>query len=786
MRSIFFVIKSNYKKQKIQHLLIAISLALATLLAGVSGGILKSLHQPFDLIFNKLNASHLLLFFDNRSYDTPFMRDWFIRQPEVSRVGDASPYILHNGPLIHRNQKIDVMVQITERTNDNNFQDMLMQSDSILHSQPGYGEIWIPNYLSVNYHIEIGDSIGISVPSGFYNFKVSAVVVDPHYSSGMINPTRAWIAPGELSMLYPETMLTQVMLSVRLKDAGTSGQLWLRFSKQFRYTGTMLQYSLFKGAFTSMFQIISAILILFSLLAFLVALFLIGSTIKGAIHSDYRTIGIYKVLGFEPSRLISLLMVQFGVNTVLIIPLALSGSYYLLKVVMVMLTRSLGIIQINYHMFFPFMIMGLTIFLIIMLVCWLESRRASKVNVVEAIRYGLPMSSVNINKNTFDFSNSGLPVSGLLGIKLLLFNKRRSLVTFISLLFTVFILIFSVNIANSFSGLKNNKPAWGFDNGDIQLSRSSQVALSLTHEQFQEMMANEKDVKYCIPYSYHSLIFLTHDNEPKQEIYGRAYFGSFSDAGLENIAGNHPSKKNEISLCIGTMQMLQKQPGDSVYAFFEGQSRYFIITGVYQDVSNMGQGFRLTGATILDSNPIFKPAAYSVILKNSSLANIFKDHLQSEYGESIHVDLSIDERIALMGIITNMQVGLAFLSLIFLVVLLVSIWNDNLSNVRDQQKNFGILKVTGFTSTQLKKGLIFRNMIIAVPAIIIGLPLAIWGSPLLMSIFTAGIGLKRFPFLITIIGSVLVLIVILLFSLLSTWISSRSLGKLQPRVLIRE
>jgi putative ABC transport system permease protein len=782
MKSIFLVIKSNYKKQKTQHILVGISLALASILSGVAGGILSTMQEPFDMVFNKLHASHFLLFFDNRSYDISSVRTWFAHQPEVSRVGEANPYIMHNGPLIYNEKKIDVMAQVTERTADNVYQDMLMSSDSVLKNQPRHGEMWIPNYLANNYHIKLGDSIGLSVPSGFCRFRISAVVVDPHYSSGMINPTRIWIAPGEMSLLYPATRLTQVMVSIRLKDVGNGDILWTRFNRQFRFTGNMLQYSLFKSAFTSMYQIISAILILFSLLAFILAFFLINSNIKAAIHSEYKTIGIYKVLGFLPGDLVSLLMIQFGALALIVVPFSLLVSYYLLKVVIGMLTRSLGVFQMNLQLFIPFLILGACIILLILIVCRLAGRRAAQVNIAEAIRFGLPVASLNIEKDKYNFRDSSLPVPALLGIKLMVFNKRRSMVTFMSAMFAVFILVFSINIAFSFSDLKNNKPAWGFDNGDIQLSRNTTMALPLTHEQFQELMNHEKNVRYCIPFSYHNLIFLTPAGEPLREIYGRAYFDELSKAGLVNQTGRNPIQKNEISLCTGTMLEIKKHVGDSVLAFLEGESRFFRITGSYQDVSNMGQGFRLQGASITESNPLFRPSNYSLILKEGSKADLFKTRLQAVYGEAIHVELSIEERIALMGIISNMQMSLAFLSLIFLMVLIISIWNDNIGQVREQQKNFGAMKVMGLSVFQLRISLVCRNAALTLLAIIAGVPLALFGSPLLMSLFTGGIGLIRFPFLINKGGTISILFVILVFSLIASWLSSHRLARIKPMI----
>jgi len=196
----------------------------------------------------------------------------------------------------------------------------------------------------------------------------------------------------------------------------------------------------------------------------------------------------------------------------------------------------------------------------------------------------------------------------------------------------------------------------------------------------------------------------------------------------------------------------------------------------------MGQGFRLTGASIAESNPLFRPSNYSLILKPGTNTANFKSHLQSVYGDTIHVELSMEERIALMGIISNMQMSLAFLSLIFLMVLMINVWNDNIGQLRDQQKNFGILRVTGLSVSQLKMALVCRNMAITLVAVIAGVPLALYGSPHLMSLFTGGIGLIRFPFLITAVGTSCILLLILFFSFFTTWFSSQRLVKFQTRI----
>src|SRR6266511_201955 len=145
MKSILLMIKSNLKRRRVQNITIGISIAIVSLLFSTSVGILKSIQQPFDKVFNDLNASHILLLYDFRSDNTNALSDWFSEQPEVERVSRSTPYFSCNGPLFFKDEKIDVLVQITEYTEDHLRQDKLKIINGEAKDQPGYGEIWLPN-----------------------------------------------------------------------------------------------------------------------------------------------------------------------------------------------------------------------------------------------------------------------------------------------------------------------------------------------------------------------------------------------------------------------------------------------------------------------------------------------------------------------------------------------------------------------------------------------------------------------------------------------------------------
>src|SRR5271169_5483414 len=109
MKAIFLVIKSNFRSKQLMILLTGLSIALAALLFSSGLAILKSIQEHFDKLFNKLNASHIVMLYDVNEHNTRELKDLFARQPETERVSDASPYFLCTGPLLHKGNKIELM-----------------------------------------------------------------------------------------------------------------------------------------------------------------------------------------------------------------------------------------------------------------------------------------------------------------------------------------------------------------------------------------------------------------------------------------------------------------------------------------------------------------------------------------------------------------------------------------------------------------------------------------------------------------------------------------------------
>jgi len=94
MRSVLLVVWNNLRHRKKQNLLIGLSITLSVLLLTTAIGILVGINKPFDLMFDRLKASHILLEYDIRQHDPTEITAWFKQQPEVEFIAPPSHFFL--------------------------------------------------------------------------------------------------------------------------------------------------------------------------------------------------------------------------------------------------------------------------------------------------------------------------------------------------------------------------------------------------------------------------------------------------------------------------------------------------------------------------------------------------------------------------------------------------------------------------------------------------------------------------------------------------------------------
>ena len=638
MKSILLITWANIKRRKIQTFLVVVCIALAAMMLSTLIGIGLGMSQPFENLYARLNASHILMSFDINEHDPTEIIEWFERQPDVESVTQPKIVRSHGKKAIFRGEEVSNNFQFWEHPGNSAGQDKLDILEGEIGEYPNPGEIWIPNHIANKSDIQIGDTLLIPLGLGVFPMRVSAIALNAQHANGLGNPVPVWVGPGTLPLLFPINELSRVMLGVRVNQAEDTEKIWARFNREYTYLGLGRLYDFYKKLFQIIHQITGGLLLVFAIFGIIVTLTITSSVVNSAVKTDYKMIGMLKAQGFTNQNIIVVYLIQFLIITLIAVPLGLIGGYFMTQLVFSDLIDAIGTINFDISWAIPAVITFIAFIIGILLVTYRTASQAGEISPVTAIRFGGPpqRSFAGSKFSLFTLgAKSILPI--FLGLRTLMSNKRRAFLVFIALMFVVFVQILYINIDNSVLNLEDNRPSWGFPNTDLYISGTP--LLENEEDTFKEELEDDDRVKEVVKTgAYLANLPAQKDKAPKIFI-GFIYDDELEKLELVNLEGRHPVFESEISIGINSSKELGKGIGDSLEIFMEGQLATFVITGTFQSLNNLSEGFNMRLEGIQELNPLYELNRYQVILKRGESPAAFKDDLLANYGTTYRVCL---------------------------------------------------------------------------------------------------------------------------------------------------
>jgi|GEM_PF-1456079 len=786
MKSILLITWANIKRRKIQTFLVAICIALAALMFSTLIGIGLGMERPFENLFANLKASHIVMQFDANVHQPQEIKQWFEQQEEVESVSVPRLQRGLRKKLIFKGEELSNFAQLREHHGNHLNQDKLDIIMGETRDFPGPGEIWIPNHWLNSNKIVIGDTVSVPTQNGLFPLVVSAIVVDAHYANGLFNPSPAWLSPGGLALMFPTQELSSITLGVRLKSLDYVDPVWARFNREYSYQGFSTLYNFFKQIFQIVYQITGGLLFVFAIFGIIVTLIITSSVVSSAIKTDYKMIGMLKAQGFTNLNVISVYLIQFCLITCVAVPFGLAGGYYMTRFVFKSLITAIGTVNFDISLLLPSIATFFAFLIGILLITFRTSRQASHIQPVTAIRNGGPPQKSFAGSKFSLFTLQ--PKSNLvtfLGLRFLMSNKKRSALMFIGLLFVVFVQLLYANGRSSLDNLDENRPAWGFNYSDLSV-RQTGGFIENQEDYFKEDMEEDDRIKEVVKRGFYAASLPAQKDKAPETIVGIIYDDEFDKMGLQTIAGRHPVFEDELSLGVTSSQELGKNDGDTIVLFLEGQLVTYNITGLYQSLNNLSRGFYMRLEAITEINPLYELRSYQLLLQKGIDPKTYKDELLSTYGSAYEVTESREDLDQIKGIIKGIQDVMTLISLMFLGVLFVTVFNDTVLSIREGQRNLGIFKAIGVTPRQLQMSLMVKALIIAFFALIIGVPISLYIIPNSLDLLTTAGGLTKFPYVFSLNYTLFVIPLVILITVGSVWVASQRVLKIRPRILVRE
>jgi putative ABC transport system permease protein len=788
MRSVRLMALSNLRRRKGQGLLVGAIIGLSVLLFFTGVGVMREIDTPVATMLEQQRASHYTLMFDARIHEPDSVRAWFAGRTEVEAVTETMAVIELRESAFFRGRQLSRFLHVAERPLEPTGQDALRIVDGAAEAAPRPGQLWIPTSLAQEMGIHAGDTLDIPSADGLEAMVVGAVVVDPQYSALFQNPTRVWVAPGELPAHFQATRLSRVMIGVRLAEVAKAEPIWDDFVRAEGgvFSGSVLKPREMLDGYTAPYNLMAAMIVAFSALGLLVALFAIQGTVTSAILADFKTIGILRAQGFRPADVRRVYEIQYLVLAGIAAPIGVLIGIVAVKQTIGLLTRSIAT-PVGTG---PLLLQGVVTLLLFLGLIYLfvvrVARGAARVRPADAIRYGgvagegTPTGGIALRR----LAKFSVPM--IVAIKNLALQKRRVVFLAVSVLFATVAAVMAINLDHSFGRMTTDLARFGFDAADVRVSRVGR-RFSLRHEHLMNSLRTREGVVGVATWDGVDGTFRADDTRSTVIVPGTVVDGDMVALEYDNLRGRNPAGPREISLAIRTAKDLDRDVGDRVDVHLMGATITFDVVGVYQTINNTGRGFRIRLEAVRLASPLWSPTEYGVALADGVDPEQFNAALEAEYGEAVDAkagDFFIRDQLA--SIMSGMRMANGFLAAVFLLAAAVFIFNTTLLTIGENRRVFGILKTAGMTPVQLRGSVVAGVGVQALLGISAGLALWWLAAPAVLSGLFGTVGLVSFPLTNSVVGMAVAVPLIFGFCLLSAWIPSSRVLDINPRSLIVE
>ena len=340
-------------------------------------------------------------------------------------------------------------------------------------------------------------------------------------------------------------------------------------------------------------MMVVGILLVVSLILVAVAFVILRFTIAFTLSEEFREIGVMKAIGIRNRKIRGLYLVKYAALSVIGAVIGLALSYPFGE----MLTRlsSKSIVITNQNAAFANVLCAMLIVVVILLFCYGCTGKVGKMSPIDAVRNGQTGERFR-KKSIMSLGRSRLPEAAFLALNDIVSSpKRFGIITFAFFLCLSLLLILSSTVSTMKSGTLRS----AFGLADFDISAECEVMEFMTedgHEKLKEYLSDMeetlaengmparcmKEITFKLPVSH---------GENESSIFTFQGTGTTADL-YEYIEGTPPQSVGEAALTRFSANKLKANIGDTITVKTMDGEKKFMITALFQSMTNMGEGMR--------------------------------------------------------------------------------------------------------------------------------------------------------------------------------------------------
>lgn len=598
------------------------------------------------------------------------------------------------------------------------------QAGAMNKKGPASGEIWVPSVLADQKEIKIGDKITLKGASN-RTLTVSTIINDATCPSSMFGIYPFYVSEATLSSLKGGK--PTVLIAITSKKDYTHAEAWLRnlpssitnaLSDNFNVSQLLLSFSMFT-------LVLGSIGMLSAVLIFVVSIVIIRFLIKNNLIKEYRSIGIYKAMGFTNRQIASFYLKCYAFVGSIGLTLGAAAGLPLGYAVGTTITRYIGGFQLSYASVLIAAEGAAALFALLLFSVWHAHRRIRRITPVQALQIGISSSPKKLRRSLLPhaFSPLATAVNDVF--------KQRSFSIMFALILTVsfYLSTFFISINYTVAHITEHSDIWFgvpradyYVNGELTLEKISAVQhdpavlSSVSGSLF--TLASIKTEKNSHGASFNDSSVISWDH-----LSDRNFFNA------EKV-GRPPKNANEIAVSSGAIKGSSLGIGDYVTLTIGNSKKSYLVTGIYDNMMHASKTIKMTNRSLKETGLSYRPDMVAVKLKNGADSVAFAARMKHDLGLTANRTPK-DVKDSISGVEEIMNPVTIMLVAVFITFSLLNILNLLLTTQLDNRRRFGILKAMGFSTAYISAQNLFKTLLLSLFSAALAITLHLTLSPII-------------------------------------------------------
>ncbi len=771
MKAVWRAIRANLRSRKGQHLLVFLTLAAAALLLVVAVFGYFSGYRIYDRLMASTNGAHIWLSVDGKTVSAEEVRRAVHANPEVTAA--TEPMATFRATVEAANGK-KAGVLLRDLNPDRKIARLLWVEGRA--PKPSSAEIALDNNLARALGVHVGDKVKVWLGKTPNTFTVSGTFITSEFCDYPdCKPARAYTGEGTLAaamkahgvkpnswdvglqIRHPERAeaVLEALRHAFPADATVEGYTW-QLVRRFAGLGQQMQ---------------SVFVLVFAVMAIVVAGFLIANAVAGALRSQTRQIGLLRAVGFTNGQLALMYLGEYLLIALTAAAVGMAAGIPISRGVFAQLAET-------YAVGTPLPPLGallavlVAILGLVVLAAAFPLRRIARMDTVTAIRQGMEpprRRPVRLLR---------LPFPLAYGLTSLFATPARSALTSLGLAVGALAIAVALSLGATVAEFTRDPVGMGIvPNADLIVWAGNGISSS-------KVLAAVKARDDVLTYACQATAGVRLKGG-KRDLYPRLICGDWDLFANMLLEGRLPQAEDEAVAAYTIFHQHGWHLGDKVVIVAKGQEHTFRIVGVYRDINNLGQMFLLP----LRAFPQQAPNLIYIKLKPNADPNAVLADLKSQFGERLDGEVlqnifKNDDSGRDMGKILKTTV--IVLSVLLGLLTAVGVLSSLSLSVAEERRTVGILKALGMTRGQALLTLISAAAAMAVVGYGVGAPLGVATAKALFNALARMVGLGPIPVPTDGVGLALLLPGLVVVAALGAYLPARRAARLPVVEVLRE